>query len=301
MTASGQRRVVIHADDLGMSHGANAAFAELWGLGTVTSGSVMVPCPWFAELSGLARANPAMDIGVHLTLTSEMPGYRWRPLTCPAGSAGLTDRNGFLHPDVPTLRARADRLAVEAELRAQIEAALAAGIDVTHLDDHMGAVLAPEFADIYARLGVDYGVLPLFCRSLDAYGGQHNMTGITPDAFAPGVETVSSFGFPIFDRIVETDWLPASVAEPAYRAIFDGVEKGLTFLALHFAKPGEIEVIDPRTHHIRTGEYALFRSAGFADWLTRQDITPIGMRALRDDWRAQQQKGETAWTASASG
>ena len=293
MTASGQRRVVIHADDLGMCHGANAAFAELWGLGAVTSGSVMVPCPWFADLCGLARANPAMDIGVHLTLTSEMSGYRWRPLTCPAPGAGLTDRAGFFHPDVATLRARADPLAVELELRAQIEAALAAGIDVTHLDDHMGAVLAPEFAEIYARLAVDYALVPLFCKSLGAYGGQHNMTGVTADAFAPGVGRAIDFGFPIFDRIVETDWRPASVAEPDYRAIFDGVEDGLTFLALHFAKPGEIEVIDLGTHHIRTGEFALFRSAGFADWLTGHHITPVGMRGLRDDWRTSQQKGGT--------
>ena len=74
-----------------------------------------------------------------------MRGYRWRPLTRPSAAAGLTDRDGFLHPDVATVRARAAPEAVEAELRAQVEAALAAGIDVTHLDDHMGTVLAPEF------------------------------------------------------------------------------------------------------------------------------------------------------------
>lgn len=293
------RRVVIHADDLGMSHGANAAFAELWDMGTVTSGSVMVPCPWFPELAGIARANPSMDLGVHLTLTSEMKGYRWRPLTRPGASAGLTDADGFFHPDVPTLRARADPFAVEAELRAQIEAALSAGIDVTHLDDHMGAVLAPEFADLYARLAAEFGVPPLFCKDLSAYGGQHNMAGITTLAFAPGVEIARGLGFAIFDRIVETDWQPKSVPDLAYRAIFDGVADGLTFLALHFTRPGEIEAIDPGFHHIRTAEYALFRSPGFADWLARREIALTGMRALRDDWRAQHFDRRTEWTVSA--
>jgi hypothetical protein len=164
----------------------------------------------------------------------------------------------------------------------------------------MGAVLAPEFAEIYARLALDYGLPPLFCRTLGAYGGQHNMTGVSAEAFAPGVEAARAYGFPIFDRIVETAWQPAFGGEPAYRAIFDGLAEGLTFLALHFTRPGEIEAIDPGFHHIRTGEYALFRSAGFADWLKRQDITPTGMRALRDDWRAHHARGRTAWTASAS-
>jgi hypothetical protein len=299
MTAA--RRVVIHADDLGMSHGANTAFVELWEMGTVTSGSVMVPCPWFPEMAALARDAPALDLGVHLTLTSEMKGYRWRPMTRPSPSAGLTDRDGFFHPDVATLRVRADRVAVEAELRAQIDTALAAGIDITHLDDHMGAVLAPEFAATYVAVAADYRLPPLFCRTLGSYGGQHNMRGISELAFAPGVDAAERLGFPIFDRIVETDWQPNSVADLAYRSMFDGLAPGLTFLALHFTKPGEIEAIDPGFHHIRTAEYALFRSPGFADWLKRRDLTLTGMRALRDDWRARFAERGTEWTVSVSG
>lgn len=296
---TGARRVVIHADDLGMTHGANAAFAELWDLGTLTSGSVMVPCPWFPEVAAMARAHPALDVGVHLTLTSEMRGYRWRPLTRPPASAGLTDADGFFHPDVPTLRANAHREAVEAELRAQIDAAQRAGIDVTHLDDHMGAVLAPEFADIYARIAADTGLPPLFCASLSAYGGQHNMSGIDADAFLPGVETARALGFEIFDRILETDWHPAAPTELAYRRLLGGLEPGLSFLALHFTKPGEIEAVDPGFHHVRSAEYQLFRTPQFADWLRGQDITFVGMRELRDAYRARQSDRRPSWSALA--
>ncbi len=293
------RRVVIHADDLGMSHGANAAFADLWHRGTVSSGSVMVPCPWFAGLAVMARASPAMDVGVHLTLTSEMQGYRWRPLTRPPASVGLTDGDGFFHPDVPTLRAQADRKAVAAELRAQIDAALDAGIDVTHLDGHMGAVLAPEFADLYVEIAADYGLPPVFCAGLSDYGGQHNMAGISADAFASGVARATAAGFAIFDRIVETDWHPTAPADLAYRGLISGLGSGLSFLALHFTLPGEIEAIDPGFHHIRTAEYALFRDPGFAEWLARQDMTIIGMRELRDDYRARMSTRGPAWNASA--
>ena len=99
--ARGRKRVVIHEDDVGMTHGANTAFVELSTLGTCSSGSVMVPCPWFPEAVAMAQGDPDLDLGVHLTLTSEQKPYRWRPLTAPPRSAGLTDEGGYFWPDVP--------------------------------------------------------------------------------------------------------------------------------------------------------------------------------------------------------
>jgi chitin disaccharide deacetylase len=114
----GCRTVVIHEDDVGMSHGANAAFQDLSARGTCSAGSVMAPCPWFPEALDMAMANPALDLGVHLTLNSEKRPYRWRPLTNPPRSAGLTDEAGYFWPDVPSVRKNAALEAVEAELRA---------------------------------------------------------------------------------------------------------------------------------------------------------------------------------------
>ena len=88
----------------------------------------------------MAAANGALDVGVHLTLTSEKRPYRWRPLTTLSRSAGLTDELGFFWPDVASVRRNAVPEALEIELRAQIDTALAVGVDVTHLDAHMGAV-----------------------------------------------------------------------------------------------------------------------------------------------------------------
>ena len=51
------KRVVIHEDDVGMTHGANMAFVELSERGTCSSGSVMVPCPWFPEAAEIARTH----------------------------------------------------------------------------------------------------------------------------------------------------------------------------------------------------------------------------------------------------
>ena len=69
-----------------------------------------------------------------------MKPYRWRPLTG-VSKEGLTDPDGYFWAEVPDVRRNADPEAVERELRAQVEAALAAGIDVTHLDCHMGTAM----------------------------------------------------------------------------------------------------------------------------------------------------------------
>jgi chitin disaccharide deacetylase len=291
------RSVVIHADDLGMCRGANDAFVELSAFGTVTSGSVMVPCPWFPDLAAKACAAPTFDVGVHLTLTSEMPGYRWRPLTNPPKSAGLTDELGYLHRDVATLRRRAHPEAVVAELTAQIEAALAAGIDVTHLDDHMGAVLAPEFIGIYLDLAITFGLPPIICEAPSAYGGMHNLSGLAENAFAATAARARSAGFEVFARIAETDWTRTGPADAGARAMIDGLPQGLSFLALHVTKPGEIALIDPDTHWIRTDEYEVYRDHNFARWLKTADVAPLGMRELRDAWRARHVNGGKRGTA----
>src|SRR5579871_686501 len=137
--AQGRRALVVHEDDVGMTHGSNVAFRELSARGVVSSGSVMVPCPWFPETLEMAAADASLDLGVHLTLNAEKQPMKWRPLTHPPASAGLTDEFGYFWPDRASVRRHAEPEAVEAELRAQIDAAIAGGIDVTHLDAHMGA------------------------------------------------------------------------------------------------------------------------------------------------------------------
>src|SRR6478735_1949606 len=124
-----------------MSHGANTAFVELSRHGSCSSGSVMVPCPWFPEAAAIAVENPALDLGVHLTLTSEQVPYRWRPLTAPPFAAGLTDELGYFFPDVPRAR-KADPAAVEKELRAQVDTALAARLDPKRYDAEVAAARA---------------------------------------------------------------------------------------------------------------------------------------------------------------
>jgi predicted glycoside hydrolase/deacetylase ChbG (UPF0249 family) len=132
--------LIIHADDLGMAHSVNAASIKALESGLVNSASIMVPCPWFAEVAAYARSHPEVDFGVHLTLTSEWTFYRWGPVLFHNQVATLVDRDGYLYATAPDAAAHADSREVEAEMRAQIERAKAFGIRPTHLDSHMGTL-----------------------------------------------------------------------------------------------------------------------------------------------------------------
>jgi hypothetical protein len=272
-----EKVVVIHQDDVGMCHGANAAFAALAGRGFLSCGSVMVPCPWFPELAEMAVSRPDLDVGVHLTLTSEWRQYRWRPLTGISPAAGLADSDGFMWPTVEQLREHAVPEAVEAELRAQIDAALAVGIDATHLDPHMGAARASEFAEIYYRLGREYGLPVTSTYSFSTDGGRRRE--LKPDE--PARE-----GPPMFDVLHETPWVSRSEGPAAYRRIISSVEPGLSFMAFHCNMPGDIEVIDPDRAHCRTDEYFMFQDPWFLAFVQSFDFRIIGFRGIRAVMRA---------------
>jgi predicted glycoside hydrolase/deacetylase ChbG (UPF0249 family) len=281
-------QIVLHQDDVGMCHGANVAFSELSNLGSITSGSVMVPCPWFQEAAEMAALNTSLDLGVHLTLTAEKEFYRWRPLTSPSKSGGLVDDDGYLWRDVSSVRRNANSEAVALELRAQIDFALATGFDVTHLDAHMGVTLAPEFCAIYIALGVEYQLPVLLTKKLSDYGPNNHLVGVTDDQFAEFVNFAEGVSQPIFDRVLETDFNRKSTTaldDLAYQTMFTKNPTGLTFAALHPNAPGEVEVIEPNHFHVRTQEYEIFSSKTYLSWLARKEVKPIGMRELRDEMR----------------
>jgi chitin disaccharide deacetylase len=279
MQAPQPRFVVVHEDDLGMSHGANQAFVELAEAGIATSGSVMVPCPWFPELAQLARERPHLDIGVHLTLNADMAPYRWRPLTGVSDN-GLTDPDGYFWADVPTVRRHARPDAVEAELRAQVETALAAGIAVTHLDCHMGTAMMPEFVDIYEGLGAEFGLPLLLMEDYSTFSVMDYVGPVTTVEYDAARDRAAARGNPVVAIQKETVWDWPDGIEAAYRELFASLPGGTSWLALHFTAPGDVELFDTEAA-IRTGEYTFFRNGRAKALMDEMGLVPIGLK----DWR----------------
>lgn len=132
--------LIVHADDLGMAHSVNAATIKAFESGLVSSGSIMVPCPWLPEIAGYARSHPEADLGLHLTLTSEWSFYRWGPVLSKDRVSSLLDENSYFYLTESEAASHANAREVEAEIRAQIDRARAFGIKPTHLDSHMGTL-----------------------------------------------------------------------------------------------------------------------------------------------------------------
>jgi predicted glycoside hydrolase/deacetylase ChbG (UPF0249 family) len=280
------RVLVVHVDDVGMCHGANVAFLELSRSAGVTCGSVMVPCPWFQEIADVAVLDPTLDLGVHLTLTSEWPQYRWRPLSTVSRASGLIDDQGYFPRNCLELRSRLVVEAAEIEMRAQIDRALAAGLDVTHLDTHMGAAVVPELVDLYVRLGREYRLPVLLPRELDSYTGVLRMGDVPAGFYEPIVAGLDAAGLPVFDRFRMTPGVPSAEVDAKYRTMIETLPPGATFFAVHCNAPGDIEAIVPPRAHWRTDEYRLFGSGRPARWIEDAGIRATGMRDIRDRWRA---------------
>jgi chitin disaccharide deacetylase len=164
---------------------------------------------------------------------------------------------------------------------------LTAGIDVTHLDAHMGAVNMPEFVDIYLRLGRDYKVPILLVRDIVRFYPTQYSEPLVTERYNAAVTEARADGFPIFELLSETPWHRESDAETTYHEIFRSIPYGLSFFAFHFNAPGDFEVVEPEYARIRTEEYALFKTPKIAEWLKEYGLEAVGFRDMRNSLRSQ--------------
>src|SRR6186713_1389696 len=161
--------VIIHADDLGVSHSENAASIMAMQKGSVSSASIMVPCPWFPEIAAYAQSNPSADLGLHITLTSEWKYYKWGPVTAKEKVPGLVNKNGFLYSAVDSVYQTASAAEVETEIRNQVIRAKQFGVDPTHLDAHMGTALQRlDYFKAYLKIGHEFKIPVFIPRILEA-------------------------------------------------------------------------------------------------------------------------------------
>lgn len=260
--------LIVHADDLGMAHSVNAASVKALETGLVSSASVMVPCPWFAEIAAYARSHPAADLGLHLTLTSEWSQFRWGPVLPTDRVPSLLNRDGYLFPTEAEAARSADASQAEAEIRAQVERALAFGLCPTHLDSHMGTLYQNEpLFKAYLRVARDYH-LPV----------RISKNWLTRAPFIPaslGPEDV------VIDRIMEINPdVPPEQWAAFYAEAIKGLQPGVTEIVIHLAYDDE-EMRAVTVNHPAWGaawrqrDYDFFTGAEFRRLLQENNIKLI--------------------------
>jgi hypothetical protein len=265
--------LIVHADDVGMTHAVNAATIKALESGAVNSASIMVPCPWFPEIADYAKAHPEVDFGLHLTLTSERVYYRWGPVAPRDRVGSLVDENGYFWHDW-TAGTHIEPRDAEVELRAQIERASAMGIRPTHLDSHQYRLYdnGKELFDVLLRVAHEKK-LPFF---------------VARDWFAerPYLESSLSPADSVIDHTVTID--PGVRAEQwadFYRAAIKNLQPGVTEFVIHVAFADEEMKAATRERETwgaawRQRDFDFFTNAEFRELLRVEKIHLVTWREL---------------------
>lgn len=275
------RVVIIHTDDIGMCQASVAAFSGLFSFGLITSGAVMMPCPWALEAAEFQRAHPQADLGIHVTLTSEWKTYRWGPLSTHDPSTGLLDEQGFFHHRSQAVQAHADPAAVAIEIETQVQRALAAGMNPTHMDTHMGSVAHPKFMQIYVNTALKYHLPPMVFRWGDEQWRQRGMDATGAAAATQYIQMLESNGLPLLDHMAG---LPLD--QPEHRlaqakAAFQALQPGITHFIIHPAKDTpELRAITP-DWVCRVGDYQTFLLEELKTFIQNLGIQLIGYRDIQ--------------------
>ncbi len=267
--------LIVNGDDVGMCHSANLATIESLEQGHMRCATIMVPCPWFPEIATYAKDHPEKDFGIHLCHTSEWTKYRWGPVAPREQVPGLVDPAGYLWPEIPEVYAHATPEQALIEGREQIKRALTAGVDVTHLDSHMGTLqYHPDYMKTYLQLAVEFD-LPVRMASQETLSrmghpeirGQFTARGIvSPDYF-------------VFDELkneklgVKEFWLE----------VVKNLKPGVTELYIHAGLPNDELKAITGSWSTRAEEFEVFtHNAVMKQIIADQKIILIGYRPLRE-------------------
>ena len=269
------RILIVNCDDVGMCHAANSAVLDGMQNGLISSGTIMVPCPWFPEIAAHARANPMHGFGIHLCHTSEWKFYRWGPVLPAAEVPGLVDPEGRLWRSIFEVYAHATPDEALREGRAQIRKALDAGVDVTHLDSHMGTLQYDlRYVEVYLALAKEFN-LPVRMAS------QETLAKFDQPELRQRF-TEAGILFPDYLVHEELDGMGNDVAG-FWTQILENLKPGVTELYIHAAKPTEELQAITGSWRTRGAEAATFTSNRVVrELLEQRGIQRISYRPIRD-------------------
>ncbi|MGH7814933.1 MAG: polysaccharide deacetylase family protein [Candidatus Binataceae bacterium] len=266
------RLMILNADDFGMCHDQNEGVIRGLTDGVFTSSTILVTCPWFEEAAEFARAHPDADLGVHLTLNAEWDRYKWGPILGKNAVPSLSDERGYLWKDVMQVFQHDKIDEAEAELRAQIDKALAAGIDVTHLDSHMGPLhYHIDYHEVYVRLARDYRLpIRLAARSQIHEQGMDSILAQLGEFDILGPDYLEFQGTP-----------SAEATESYWTGLIRGLKPGITELLCHPAVAREELKSCADDYRQREADLRFFTSDQTRRLIEDEGVIMLGYRKLR--------------------
>ena len=152
------KKLIVNADDFGLHTLINQGIIKGHQGGFITSTSIMPSADAFDEAVALAQDNPQLGIGIHLTLVGGV-----KSVLPQSKIASLLDGEGRFLPDYVAFAKRFYTGGVkiselEAELRAQIEKALASKLNLTHIDSHQHTHVLPGINGLVRKLCNEYNI-----------------------------------------------------------------------------------------------------------------------------------------------
>jgi predicted glycoside hydrolase/deacetylase ChbG (UPF0249 family) len=268
--------LIIHADDMGLSKSVNNACIKAFEDKGITSGSIMMPCPEANSILNYVKEHPGVDAGIHITLTAEWDTYKWGGMMPSSEISSLVDENGNFFATVEELGKSGKGPEAEKEIRAQIDRVIAAGIVPTHLDTHMGSVLAnPELIKVYITIATEYKLPFLLPREY---------LGMFPD------DVAKSLGSNIFlldnlfmlePQMIQDEWIEA------YKKGIASMTPGLNQMIVHLGYDDQEMQEICRGHFDygstwRNNDLNLVTSKEFKELLKSNNIILIGWGQIRD-------------------
>ncbi|WP_139994170.1 polysaccharide deacetylase family protein [Paenibacillus paridis] len=288
--AARERLLIIHADDFGLTRGANEAILHSFQRGTITSASIMMPCAAASEAVRLSIQNRIDDIGIHLTLTSD-ENRAYRPVCQKYALPSLTTSEGCFHQRLSDLELCADPEEVRIELEAQIQQAVSWGLIPTHLDSHAGSLMGlasgRDFLEITIDLCEQFELplnLPKRIVEQDCFDQAQKLR------FQQRLDSASSRGVLLIDDLVSLPYCFHPLADyermkEQLARMIKRLKPGVTQLTVHPSLLTKELMNITTCYRERELEFRLLNDPAIIDGFKRESIQLITWKDMRDRQR----------------
>ena len=280
--------LIIHGDDIGVSHSVNIASFDGYKNNAINSGSAMIPSPWIKEVAAFHKKNPNYDIGLHLTLTAEWKNYKWDGVSSSNEITSLLNTDFEFYDNTSDVNKNADPEEVRKELQAQIDFSRQIGLNPTHIDTHMGALAVnKKLWRVYIEVGHKNKLVSMVTktRALNLFDDEFPMPDyIVPvnDIYMlyPGADRTfleESFGEDLVSSVIVEDIYKYDDWYELYSNKIKSLKPGLNVFLLHLGYNNEelkaVTIDHPEYGSLwRQLDYDVFNSKEIKQLLKKEDI-----------------------------